>query len=235
MPGELDEALDENVQSELWAAWEQYYHFPLDMCNKPCDALLGRLYREAQRGQATVIPIRKVQSLAVAALPASFQRRDLGSGIHLLLGEEPDPIMSIYGYYIGLRLLGNAYAITGQHEVPSKVQPGNVKYSPWHVNCLYAEFCLRKVMTTPMKADLQLDWLKEKDEITRTKMVEYMRAGWAQGESLTKALAELEISWTVAPTVAATITPVQAEMGNTGSSQDGPPQKNVYTEVPRSR
>ena len=49
---------------------------------------------------------------------------------------------------------------------------------------------------------MQLPWITQKEELTRTKMVEHMRAGWPQGEALLKAVAETEIAWTVPPAAA---------------------------------
>ena len=47
-----------------------------------------------------------------------------------------------------------------------------------------------------------MSWMTQKDELTRTKIVEHMRAGWPQGEALQKAMAETEIAWTVPPAAA---------------------------------
>ena len=197
---DTEEPLDDTVSGELWQSWIDYYHFQLDIFLKPSDNLLGRIYRECQRGQATVIPIKRVQNLAVAALPTTRQQRDLGNNVRLIVDAESDPVMNVYLYYMGLRVLGNAYAITGQHDVPSRAGSGNVRFAPWEVNCMYADSCLRKVMTTPVRQDLQLQWLQSKDELTRTRMVELMRTGWPQGEALTKAIADTEVAWTVLPT-----------------------------------
>jgi hypothetical protein len=222
-PEELEEILDDTIQGELWLTWEEFYHFQLDMYNTPSDLLIAKLYREAQRGTATVIQIKRVQCLAEASAPSNMQRRDLGHNIRLLIGEDPDPIMSVYRYYLGLRVLANAYALTGQHMANSKVLEGkSVRFSPWAVNVQYAEYCLRKVMTTSMQPHQQLDWLQLKDEATRTKMVEHIRFGYPQGEALTKALQEMEVAWTIGPA------PARAEktdLGGQQSSQDGPPEK----------
>ena len=200
-PEDLEEALDETLVGELWTIWDAHHKFALDMYNKPADGLLGRVYREIVRCQATVIPIKKVQSLAATAIPAGMQRRDLGNNIFLTIGEEPgaNTMMTIYVYYVGMRILGNTYSVAGMHEVPSKLVDGKkVRFAQWHINCQYAEHGLRKALTV---GEGRLSWLQEKDELTRTKMIELMRAGWAQGEALSKALTELELAWTVPPNI----------------------------------
>jgi hypothetical protein len=148
----------------------------------------------------------------------------LGHNIRLLIGEDPDPIMSVYSYYLGLRVLANAYALTGQHVVNSKLLDGkSVRFSPWATNVQYAEYCLRKVMTTSMQPHQQLDWLQLKDEATRTKMVEHIRFGYPQGEALTKALQEMEVAWTIGPVRSG---PEKSDLGGQRrDSQGGPPAK----------
>ena len=174
---DLEEPLEEQLQGELYQSWDDHHHFQLDMFTAPSDRLLGRIYREIQRCQATVIPIKKVHSLAVAAIPPQQQERDLGSQIKLTIGADVAPVESVYVYFMGLRVLGNAYALSGQRDVPSKLHTGTtVRFSPWAVNAHYADFCLRKVMTTEMRPSQQLPWMHTKDEVTRTKMVELMRS-----------------------------------------------------------
>jgi hypothetical protein len=83
------------------------------------------------------------------------------------------------------------------------------------------------VMTTAMQPHQQLSWLQLKDEATRTKMVEHIRLGYPQGEALTKALQEMEVTWTIGPV------PVRAEQNDLGSqrreNQNGPASKKVKT------
>ena len=214
---DLDEPLEEQLQGELYQAWDDFHHFQFDMFTAPSDALLGRLYREVQRCQASVIPIKKVQSLASAAVPTSTQERDLGGQVRLSIGANAPEVDSVYVYFMGLRVLGHAYALIGQHDVPSKAQPGAfVRFAPWQVNAHYADFCLRKVMTTSMSPAQQLPWFHTKDELTRTKMVELMRSGWPQGEALVKAIAETEIAWSIPPEAGQA-----ARNNNNNSSQSG--------------
>ena len=200
MVDDLDDPLDEVQHSELMRTWNDYHHFNCCMYTHPSDILIGRLFRENQRVQATVLSIRKVQSLAQAALPQAREEHNLGGTFRVSVTPEPAPIESVYKYYMGLRILANGYAIAGQHRVPSRVHHGTeVVFSPWDANVNYADECLRKMYAVPMAPHLLLLWLTAKDELTRTKMVELMRNGWPQGEALVKAMAETEIAWTIPP------------------------------------
>ena len=97
----------------------------------PSDSLLGRLYRENQRNSATVLAVRKVQSLYMTAMPEKKKGTALAAGITVTLGKELEPIRSIYRYYVGLRILGNGYAITGQHKVNSRIWPSAPSTPTW--------------------------------------------------------------------------------------------------------
>ena len=67
---DMDEPLDESTHTELTNSFQNHHHFTFCMFTRPSDALVGRSFRENQRLQATVIQIRKVQSLAASAMPA---------------------------------------------------------------------------------------------------------------------------------------------------------------------
>ena len=66
---DLDEPLDETTQGELNASFQAHHRYEFCMIFTPSDCRVGRLFLENQRCQATVIPIRKVQSLAASSLP----------------------------------------------------------------------------------------------------------------------------------------------------------------------
>ena len=121
MVDDLDDPLDEVQHSELMRTWNDYHHFNCCMYTHPSAILVGRLFRENQRVQATVLSIRKVQSLAQAALPQARDEHNLGSTFRVSVTPEPAPIESVYKYYMGLRILTNGYAIAGLHRVPSRV------------------------------------------------------------------------------------------------------------------
>jgi hypothetical protein len=143
-----------------------------------------------------VIAIRKVQSLYKASQVAAKEEVSLGNHIKVQLQSEPPPLKHTIQYYFGLRILGNAYAIVGQHKVESAVTPSKqVVAAPLSVNLDYADFCLRKASECAMAPDLQLQWLQARDEHTRSRMVELMRQNYPQGEALEKALAETELLW----------------------------------------
>ena len=197
---DTDDPLDETTHNSLTEGFKAVHQLVIGMTMFPSDSLLGRLYRENQRNSATLLAVRKVQSLYMTAMPEKKKETALAACITVTLGKEVEPIRSVYKYYVGLRILGNGYAITGQHKVDSKISPGIlVAYSPFDTNLDFADVCLRRAHEIGVSGVSQLSWLTQRDEHTRSKMVELMRQGWPQGEALTRALAETEITWTIPP------------------------------------
>ena len=199
-----DELSEEQLKGELYQAWDDFHHFhhfQFDLFTVPSDELLDKLHREVQGCQASVIPIKKVHSLESAVSAYKY------------VGAYNTPEMDkVYMYFMGLRILGNGYASIGQHQVPSKAHPGtSVCFAPWQVNAQYAEFCLRKVMTTSMEPAQMLPWFHTRDMLTRTKMVKLMRSGWPQGEALVKAMAEEEFAWSTPPIAISTGSSTQSK------------------------
>ena len=66
---DAEEPLEPSVAESLSAAWLRLYGHRLEIHLTPSDSLLGRIYRECQRGTASLIPARKVTSLYRASLP----------------------------------------------------------------------------------------------------------------------------------------------------------------------
>ena len=67
------------------------------------------------------------------------------------------------------------------------------------MNQSYADDCLKRTMDK----EASVQWLQTKDELTRGKMVEYLRRGWPQGEALEQALADTLVQWSMAPVIPA--------------------------------
>ena len=194
---DLDEPLDSHTQESLVDAWQKHYHFSLSGYSMPADALLGRLFREIQRLTPTVIAVSKVKCLFVATKPQTDRSIQLGGNVRLHLeAEERSDVRSVFQYYTNLKVLMFGYSIVGLRQVESKLRPSTqVAYAPLTCNMQYPEYCLRKVMETEASPAGQLSWLKERDELTRSRMVELMRQSWPQGEALEKAMNECEVHW----------------------------------------
>ena len=198
---DADEPLDTQTQEDLLTQWKNTYQLQLSIHAMPSDTLLGRVYREFQRGAPTLIPAKRMQSLFRGTLPSSKEEVNLGASIKVQLASEPEPVKSVIAYYQALRVLANAYAIAGVHLVESVVSPGKkVRFAPLDTNMNYCDFALARAAESHPVAQ-QLQWLEARDLHTRGKMVEFMRQGVPQGEALTKAMHECEVLWTVQQSV----------------------------------
>ena len=193
---DAEEPLEPSVAESLNAAWLRLYGHRLEIHLTPSDSLLGRIYREFQRGAASLIPAHKVTSLYRASLPQQKTEVSLHLSLKLQVDSEPSPVKDLVDYYFRLRILANAYSLAGSHKVDSVLTPGTqVVFSPLEVNLNYADQALRKDFAVPSPPAAQLLWLESKDLHTRSKMVEMLRLAMPQGEALTKALAESELLW----------------------------------------
>ena len=72
--------------------------------------------------------------MAAASLPAQREFHAISDTIQVTLSIEPEPVPSAYKYSVGQRILANAYALTGQHKVTSRLGTGEVIFSPWDLN-----------------------------------------------------------------------------------------------------
>jgi hypothetical protein len=220
---DTEEPLDEMTRSDLLNAFITLHAITPTMHLMPADSLLGRVYREYERGNMTVLPIKKAMSLYLASLPREQQLLEIGNGVQLQVGKvEAPPIKRLARYYFGLRILGNAKSIAGCHKVESKIEGGKqVVFSPMGVNLDYADHWLRKTSSFSLPESVILDWALTRDEETRAKEVELVRGGWPQGEALTKALQMTEIAWTVGPS------------GKPVTQADPPPEQHETARRPK--
>ena len=188
----------------------------------PSDHLLGRIHSEFENCNMSVLPIKKAISLYLASQPKEPHQIALGGGVSVKVGNaEPPPVRKITRYYFGLRVLANAKAIAGTHLVPSKMEAGTkVIFAPLGVNQDYADHWLRRASQWDLGESVVLEWAQQRDEDTRSKEVELVRGGWAQGEALERAIALTEVAWTIGPAnKPAVSTDEQAEKASSG----GPP------------
>jgi len=201
LPEDENEPLDASTQASFLTAWEALYSIILPMFLQPCDALLGRLYREFTKLAATVVPTRKIRSLYQQTMPGMHKKIGLGNGISIAVGNEGEEqdATSVVEYYWCLRILAYAYSIVGQHKVKSKLyKDKEVLMAPLSTNQAYADECLKRACDK----SASVRWLQENDELTRGKMVKYLRRGWPQGEALEQALADTQVHWSMGPDAA---------------------------------
>ncbi|CAE7300004.1 DNMT3A, partial [Symbiodinium necroappetens] len=194
---DLDDPLDPATQESLLDAWRKRYNLELPVHMAPSDTLLGRVWREMQRGTVTVIGIDKVRSLFAANRPQKDRFLDLGSAkLQLRPDEEARAAQSVAEYYQRLRVLCNAYTIAGTFKVDSKQTPGTkVFMAPLGVLLDYCDAVLRHATDS----NATIEWLKIRDEQCRARMVELARQQWPLGEAFFKACQEQELMWQQPP------------------------------------
>ncbi|CAE7369278.1 unnamed protein product [Symbiodinium sp. CCMP2592] len=180
------EPLEASTQDGLLTKWKTRYNLELTVHTQPSDALLGRLYRELVRATPTL-------------LPGTERRITLSGQISLQVDKDcmDVPVSSIFQYYMALRVLANGLSIVGNMQVDSKLKQGSqCTAAPLHVNLNYADFALRSTVDV---AGSSLEWLRARDEATRSRAVELQRERYPQGEALLTAWKEQEVHWVVPP------------------------------------
>ena len=193
---DLDDPLDTYIADDLQTRWDARYPLLLHMMLCPSDSLVGRVYREIKRNTATVISMQKVKSLHMAQQP--FESQSIPVGDATLETNKPveTPITGALDYYFRMRTLSYAYIKAGNFMVKSVAVVGKeVLYSPFTINLDYPDLAARFVATANLPYNFQVEWLRTKDEMTRSTMVGYMRQGWPQGEALSQALREHQMDW----------------------------------------
>jgi hypothetical protein len=220
---DLDEPIEDGIRTDLLTAFHARHQVSPTMFLMPSDHLLGRIHREFENNNMSVLPIKKAISLYLASQPKEPHQIALGGGVSVKVGNaEPPPVRKITRYYFGLRVLANAKAIAGTHLVPSKMEPGTkVVFAPLGVNQDYADHWLRRAAQWDLGESVVLEWAQQRDEDTRSKEIEMVRGGWSQGEALERALALTEVAWTIGPANKPAVpTDEQAEK-NSGRGEDG--------------
>ena len=194
---DLDDPLDSSTQESLMETWKKRYNLELSVHMSPSDSLLGRVWREIQRGTLTVIAIDKVKSLFAVNKPKNDRFIDLGAAkLQLRHDDDSRVAQSVAEYYQRLRVLMNAYSVAGAFSVESKITAGaKVLMAPLAVLLNYCDATLRHA--TDFQAGV--DWVKYRDEQCRARVVELSRQQWPIGEAFEKAYQEQELMWLQPP------------------------------------
>ena len=163
----------------------------------PSDALLGRVWRELQRGTLTVIAVDKVKSLFASNRPKNDRYIDLGSAkLQIRPEDDSRAAQSVAEYYQRLRVLINAYTVAGTFQIESRANKGSkVIVAPLGVLLDYYDAAFRHA--TEFHAPVE--WLKLRDEQCRARVVELFRQQWPLGEAFQKAYQEQELMWLQPP------------------------------------
>ena len=195
---DLDDPLDASTQESLLDAWRKRYNLELTVYMAPSDTLLGRVWRELQRGTLTVIAVDKVKSLFAANRPKNDHFIHLGAAkLQIRPEDDSRAAQSVAEYYQRLRVLVNAYTVAGTFQTESKLNKGTkVLMAPLGALLDYCDAALRHA--TEFSAPVE--WLKVRDEQCRARVVELSRQQWPLGEAFQKAYQEQELMWLQPPT-----------------------------------
>ena len=193
---DAEECLEPALQESLMQTFQRLYGVKLSIHLTPSDLLLAKVYRELQKRTPTVIDVARVRSLHQASKPSSERKISLAANLTFRLDEVPDQqVKSLIDYFNAIRILGHAYALAGHFEVESQVPGTKVRMAPLQQQLEYADMLLRCASSL----DAPVSWVKCKDEATRSRMMELVRASWSQGEALSQAMKETELWWLQPP------------------------------------
>ena len=118
---EIDAPLPATIIAFLAAAWARRYpNISWRNYFTAADSLIARVYREFHRRTPQVHSVSKTKSIMSGAIPQEHTRLALGAAMLTVGVEETHDPTGVIEYYVCLRLLVQAYAYAGSHEVPSQ-------------------------------------------------------------------------------------------------------------------
>jgi hypothetical protein len=163
------------------------------------DSLTARNYREFRRRCHTLTSLSKVRALAWDKRPKEKLTTDLGGGLELSSkAHKAVPLRTVFDYYWASRILMGNWALCGNFKVTSSKlvaggTSGDVLYCPLGTALHYADYLLRKSSDRPLET--ALEWMSNRDELTRGKIVMLAREGMPMGEAIEAALADTKVEW----------------------------------------
>jgi len=98
-------------------------------------------------------------------------------------------VETIHDYYNKMKIMAFALAKAGNHTFQCKTL-GEVINAPLDTNLMYAEESYERALRRG-----SLQWLRERDEMTRTQMIWYFKQGYSQGCALDMARKFTEFHW----------------------------------------
>ena len=173
---DLDAPLPPDTHQDLDNRWMARYNVKIRPEFDPDETTITRYYRALHRRKCSlkVVPMQKHTAVGNSTGLATY------AGIH-----------SLYDYHSHMRIMANSMGKAGNFEF-SCPKLGMVIMAPLDVNYHYVENAYERALTRN-----SLPWLRERDELTRTLMIKYMRApyGWSQGAALEQAWADASFHW----------------------------------------
>lgn len=200
LPSEdYDSPLDASVQKDLEKAWRSYYNWPsIPSKRMGADSLLGRISREFQRRQPTMVSVQRVRSLAKSQRGTPAKLRKLSEGVSLQLGEgeEDDDTTAtsgLYHYLSQLEILCTTWSVAGIFQVEG------APFCHWWQVQEYAFCCSEKAHEALARntEESVVHYVSTVEECFRARAVELTR-GQEQltwGKALLQAQRDLASKW----------------------------------------
>jgi hypothetical protein len=193
-----EKPLHERVVARLDSEFKKVYSFnPLGWL-RPGDKTKAKVFKWLQpAGHKEVFPMECMKCHEKPVKPEEKQSQDLGNGFQVVARtgqEKAEKITSPWEYQNRMKTWAYAMAWAGTEKKSGAW--GEVRDCPLDIFINYAEEAYRRCIKTPEP----LRWIRERDEKTRAKMIEYMKDpdyALPAGKALTRAVEDLHGLWDI--------------------------------------
>ena len=210
---DVEKPLPPKLVEQQDRAYKQAYDFNPNLWLKPGEKTRARVWRWLQPGgHKEVFPVEVMKSLERPVKPDTKTKASLGNGFSVTQDhaeERADKVTSAFEYRNRLMIWAYAMAWSGTEKVQTTT--GAQRQCPLDTFVNYAEDAHRKAIRTQNP----LAWIRERDEKTRAKMIEYMRNPEQKlpaGKALEAAKNELHSLWDIEKETANVATSQPAEV-----------------------
>ena len=183
----------------------------------PAANIVARYYREFRgpKRQIAIPPLKRMRSASENPCDPAIKRSRLADNAELLqkgMRDMPDKFFfTVLEVLMAVRLMTNAWALTGTVEVESKVEFDQsagkfLKVPQVHLSQAihYHDFVYEKAMlhlSQGCPEGTTITWILDKDRQTRSKARELFADGWPYGEAILKCLeVHCAVVWTIGST-----------------------------------
>jgi hypothetical protein len=134
-------------------------------------------------------------------------------------------IESVVDYYWSARVLTQTWAFVGNYKVKSSKQGvGDILYCPLGTALLYADYLLRRTSCPRTDGHSNgLDWMQDRDELTRGRILMLAREGVPMGEAIEAAIQDTKVEWAMSNVT--TRAPETQAKKRTASANEKEPQQ----------
>ena len=168
--------LPQHTHDEMQSKWMQRYNFSIRPEFNPDQTTVTRYFRALTKNKISMKVVEMVKHKPVGTTTG-------------LEKSASKTINSLYEWYVHGRTMAYALALAGNHMVKCK-ELGETIMAPLDVLQNYVDEAYELGL-----ARQSLAWLKERDELTRTLMVDHMKNGYSVGAALLRAREKAAFHW----------------------------------------